>query len=138
MKADFRNFLICPNYSIILIMRKWLRTSGNYLKWHYGKALFSTFFFWENIFLFIFNYFSIKNLIHHFFTPYRQLSDSNHFKNFLRILLGMLARSVALIVGISACIIYILLLPLSLAIWFLLPILVIWFIIYGLILIFFA
>ncbi len=119
-------------------MRKWLRTSGNYLKWHYSSALFSTFSFWENIFLFLFNYFSIRNLSANFFLPYRKVVSSSKIKNSLAILLGIILRSVIIAIGILVCAIYILLLPLSLIIWLILPILVAWLIISGMILILFA
>ncbi len=119
-------------------MKKWLRTSGNYLKWHYTEALFSTFAFWENIFLFLFNYYSIKNLALHLFSPYKREVDPSKFKNLLKIILGFIIRICIILVGVIVCGIYIVLLPLSLTIWLLLPLFVIWLIGYGIILIIFS
>lgn len=129
---------------------KFITTSLGYLKWHYGRALATTFLFWRNILVFLFNFFSIKNLIGNFFTPWKRLAD-NYPKSFdLKIyfftflvnsimrIVGVILRSIIIAIGLLVCAIYIALLPLSLLIWLALPIIIIYLIISGLILIIFS
>jgi len=126
---------------------KYLSIFFGYLKWHYGKALATTFSFWKDILVFLFNFFSIKSLLGNFFTPWKRLAD-NYPKRFnLQIyfftflvntimrIVGILLRSTVLIIGLVCCAAYIILLPISLVVWILLPILIIALIILGIILI---
>ena len=121
-----------------------------YLKWHYGRALITTFEFWKNILIYLFNFFSIKSLVGNFFTPWKRLADT-YPKNFdLRIyfftfltnmimrIVGMFLRSIVLVVGFFVIALYIICLPVALVVWLLLPLLIIWLIVYGLIRIIFS
>lgn len=127
-----------------------LTTSLGYLKWHYTRALVATFALWKNILVFLFNFFSIKNLIGNFSTPWKRLADTYPKKFNIKIyssiflvnsimrIVGMFLRSIVILLGLTCCIIYVILLPLSLLIWLALPIVVIYLIITGLILIIFS
>jgi len=129
---------------------KFLKTFLGYLKWHYGKALNTTFVFWKNILIFLFNFFSIKSLAGNFFSPWKRLADS-YPKNFnikaylftflansISRIVGILMRTIMILVGLCTCAAYILLLPFSLVVWLALPILVIALIVFGLVLIIFS
>jgi hypothetical protein len=129
---------------------KFFRTLFRYLKWHYSKALLSAFALWKNILVFLFNFFSIKNILGNFFTPWKRLADNypEHFNlkeyffifllNSIMRIVGVLLRSIILFVGLSICTLYIILLPFSLVVWLALPPIVLGLIILGLILIIFA
>lgn len=129
---------------------KFLTTFAGYLKWHYGKALMTTFTFWKNILIFLFDFFSIKSLSGNFFTPWKRLADSYPKKFNLKIyfftflvniimrIVGILLRSIIMLVGLAFCIIFIILLPVTLIFWLALPLIIISLIIMGLILIFFS
>lgn len=121
-----------------------------YLKWHYTKALLSTFSLWKNILVFLFNFFSIKSLLGNFFTPWKRLAD-NYPKRFnLQIyfftflvntimrVLGVILRSIVILIGLLTCLVYIVILPLTLIFWLALPPIIAWLIIKGLLLIFFS
>lgn len=129
-----------------------VKTILGYLKWHYGKALFSVFNLWENILVFLFHFFSLKSLISNFFMPWRRLTenyprfgvDSDTIQRFLIVfiinstmrILGMFLRTFAILAGICVCLFFILTLPLSIIFWIILPFLILWLIISGLTLIF--
>jgi len=129
---------------------KFLKIFFNYLKWHYGKALLKTFELWKNILVFLLNYFSIKNLIGNFFTPWKRLVGryprgfklseylSIFISNMIMRIVGMLMRSVMLIVGLTFCCIYIILLPIGLVAWLVLPVFIIWLLLYGIVLVIFG
>jgi len=129
---------------------KFLTTFLGYLKWHYGKALIATFYLWRNLLVFIFNFFSIKNLSGNFFTPWKKLADSYprrfNLKDYLFTFIvntimrtvGMILRLIFIIIGLTCCAIFIAFLPVSLFIWLALPIITGVLIIYGLILIIFS
>jgi hypothetical protein len=129
---------------------KFLKNLLRYLKWHYSKALLSAFALWKNILVFLFNFFSIKNILGNFFTPWKRLADSypDHFDikgylftfllNTIMRIVGMILRSIIIFIGLTCCAIYILLLPVSLVAWLVLPFVVLGLIALGLILIIFA
>jgi len=129
---------------------KFFTTYFGYLKWHYGKALATTFVFWKNILFFLFNYFSLKNLIGNFFSPWKRLADSypKQFNikvyfgifvvNTLMRIVGIFLRSIMIIFGLFVCVAYIILLPFSLIFWLALPVIIVGLIVYGLVLIFFS
>ena len=129
---------------------KFLITFLGYMKWHYGKALMTTFAFWKNILIFLFNFFSIKSLSGNFFTPWKRLAD-NYPKNFdLKIYIftflvnsimrtvGVILRSIIIFIGLAFCIIYIILLPVTLLVWLVLPLIIVFLIGSGLVLIIFS
>jgi hypothetical protein len=113
---------------------KILSSLFGYLKWHYTKALMTAFSFWKNILVYLINLFSIKSLLGNFFAPWKRLGDSYPRKFDLQKILstfivnttmrivGILLRSILLIIGLSCCTIYIILLPLTLVLWLILPI----------------
>ena len=127
-----------------------LMTFLRYLKWHYGKALATTFSFWKNILVFLFNFFSIKNLLGNFFTPWKRLADTYperfnpkiYFFTFLintiMRIVGVILRTIILLIGFACCFVYIIALPITLLVWLALPFIIIGLILYGLILIFFS
>jgi len=126
---------------------KFLRTFLGYLKWHYGKALMTTFAFWKNILIFLFNFFSIKSLSGNFFTPWKRLVDIYPKKFNLKIyfftflvntimrIVGIILRSIIILIGLVFCFALIILLPVTLLVWLALPIIIISLIVSGLILI---
>lgn len=127
-----------------------LTTFFGYLKWHYTKALVATFTFWKNILIFLFNFFSIKSLLGNFFTPWKRLADNypkkfNLKTNFFIFLVntimrtvGIILRSIIIFIGLTCCLFYIILLPISLFVWLAAPIIVGFLIIFGVVLIFFS
>ncbi len=132
-----------------------IRTILGYLKWHYGKALFATFKLWKNLLFFLIHFLSLKSLLTNFFTPWRKLTESYPPKfdldiettkkylsvfciNITMIILGMFFRTFAIIFGIVCCLSFILIIPLTLGFWLILPFLIIGTLIFGLILIFFS
>lgn len=129
---------------------KFLTTFLGYLKWHYGKALVTTFTFWKNILIFIFNFFSIKSLSGNFFTPWKRLAENYPVKfnfkaytftflvNTIMRIVGVFLRSIIIFIGLIFCIVYIALLPVSLLIWLSLPPIIILLLGYGLVLVIFS
>lgn len=132
-----------------------LRTIFGYLKWHYGKALFATFTLWKNLLFFLLRFFSLKSLLTNFFTPWRRLTESYPKKigldsetlqkyistfivNTIMRIWGMIFRTFAILLGLICCLIFILILPLTLGFWLILPILIIGSLLFGLALIFFS
>ena len=132
-----------------------LKTIFGYIKWHYGKALFSTFKLWKNLLLFLVQFFSLKSLFTNFFTPWKRLTDnypakfdldsetlqkyfSTFIVNTIMRFFGMILRTFAITIGLFLCIIFILILPLTLLFWLILPPLILTLLLFGLILIFFS
>ncbi len=140
-----KNHTGCYNW-----VMKFLKTYLGYLKWHYGKALITTFSFWKNILVFLFVYFSIGPLFGNFFTPWKRLADSYpekfSFKTYLSAFLantimrtvGMVLRLIIILFGVACCIAFIIFLPISIVIWLALPLIIIFLIVSGLILIIFS
>ena len=135
-----KNFTECYNNQTM----KFLTTSLGYLKWHYGKALATTFSFWKNILVFLFDFFSIKSLLGNFLTPWKRLADSYPKKLDLKVyfftflantimrIVGMILRLIVITIGLVCCTLFVFCLPLTLLIWLVLPIIVICLIIFGL------
>ena len=129
---------------------EYLTTFYGYFKWHYSRALISTFSLWKNVLVFLFNFFSIKSLSGNFFTPWKRLADSypDQFSlktysfiflvNTIMRILGIILRSIIILVGLACCVAYIIFLPVSLLLWLALPVITTCLIISGLILIFFS
>ena len=121
---------------------------GNYLKWHYSKAIYNVFSIWKNISFFVFNFFSIKSLLVNYFSPWKRLSENYpkfiNIKEYLSTLLiniimrivGIVLRSFMLILGILCYLIFLFTLPFLIIIWFIFPFLILYLIIVGVILIF--
>ena len=102
-------------------------------KWHYSKGLKSIFFIWKNFLVFITQFFSLKYLVQNFFDTWKRMSDpypksfsfkvylSTFLVNLIARIVGMIMRAVLLVVGLMVCIIFCLLLPISIIVWLLLP-----------------
>lgn len=120
-----------------------------YLRWHYSKAVFSLSKIWINFLFFILNYFSIKLLFLNFFSPWKRMADSypkafdlkKYFfvfiANIITRIVGMILRTILIIVGLFCFTAFILLYPLIIIIWLALPLIVIFLICLGLTLIIF-
>lgn len=126
---------------------KYLQVFWGYLVWHYGKAILSSFSLWKNLTVFIFNFFSIKYLLGNFFTPWKRLNESYpkwyEFKeyfsslilNTLMRIVGMIIRFFTIIIGLFCTIIFIISFPLALFIWIITPLIILFLIVIGIILI---
>ncbi|OHA45921.1 MAG: hypothetical protein A2541_02835 [Candidatus Taylorbacteria bacterium RIFOXYD2_FULL_36_9] len=120
-----------------------------YLKWHYGQALISLSKVWGNFLYFILDFFSLKLLLKNFFDPWKKLNENYpknfNFKKYLYTfltnlivrLVGIIMRTFLILLGITSCLLLILLYPLSLIGWLFLPFIVFCLIFYGLFLIIF-
>ena len=118
-----------------------------YLKWHYGKAIFSLTKIWRNLLDFIFNYFSINLLFKNFFDPWKRMADDypsgfnlkkifyTLLANLITRIVGMIMRFFLIIIGLFCYIIFILFYPLAIILWLLLPLLIIILILEGILLI---
>jgi len=119
-----------------------------YLKWHYGKAVRSLGSVWKNFLYFILDFFSIQLLFENFFDPWKKMTDPYpsliEFKEFFYILvtniitriIGIIMRTILLLIGLVCYIIFAILYPLALIIWLALPIIITVMIISSLYLIF--
>jgi hypothetical protein len=119
-----------------------------YFKWHYGKALSSLTIIWKNFLLFTYNFFSITALFKNFFDPWKRMSDPypdsfslrKYFYTFIANsivrILGIMMRTILIIIGLIFCIILLLLYPVTLIIWLGLPAILIYLICNGIFLIF--
>jgi hypothetical protein len=108
-----------------------------YLKWHYGKAIYSISRIWKNFLFFVFEFFSIKLLFRNFSDPWKKMSDS-YPKNFnlkeyfyafitniiVRIV-GMIMRTGLIITGLASYLIMVLLYPIIIIGWLFLPLIII-------------
>lgn len=115
-----------------------------YIKWHYGKAIISLSKIWKNFLFFIFDFFSIKLLFQNFFDPWKRMTDyypksfdiKKYFYSFINNLImrlvGMLMRTGMIIVSFISLIIFILIYPLILLLWLILPFIVLALILNGL------
>lgn len=104
-----------------------------YLKWHYGKALCSLTNIWKNFLFFVFEFFSIKPLFKNFFDPWKRMADSypphfdlkKYFYTFMTNLIvrivGIILRSVLILIGLTCYVLLALLYPVALVTWLSLP-----------------
>jgi hypothetical protein len=132
------------------IHMNFLLVLGNYLEWHYSKAIYSVFFVWKNILVFVFNFFSIKSLFFNLFAPWKRLSEnypklinikeylSTFIVNTIMRIVGIIFRSFMLILGFLCYFIFLITLPLVIIFWLLFPLIIFSLIITGIILIFFS
>jgi hypothetical protein len=108
-----------------------------YLRWHYGKAILALSRIWKNFIYFVFTFFSIRLLFKNFFDPWKRMSDGyphnfnlkKYFYAFLTNLIvrmvGMIMRAALILIGFFCLLIMILLYPLVIISWFILPFFVI-------------
>ncbi len=108
-----------------------------YIKWHYGKAIYSLSKVWKNFLFFVYGFFSIKLLFKNFFDPWKKMSD-NYPKSFnlkkyfytlttnliVRIM-GMIMRTILILVGLISCLLLIIFYPVVIISWLLLPFIII-------------
>jgi hypothetical protein len=119
-----------------------------FLKWHYGRAVRSLIAIWGIFLSFVANYFSIELLFTNFFDPWKRMTDAYPKKidlkeffyafitNIIVRILGILMRTFLITIGITAYTITILLFPLALICWLLLPFIVLSILMIGVFLIF--
>jgi hypothetical protein len=119
-----------------------------YIRWHYGRAIYSLIDILKNLLNFTFYYFSINKAFLNFFQPWKRL-DSKYPKNFdfkiylstfivnliVRII-GMFMRSLLIVIGLIFYFIMLLLCPIILITWIILPFIIIFIFGLGIILIF--
>jgi len=122
-----------------------------YLVWHYGKALLEFTAIYKNLINFVYNFFSIPILLRSFFAPWRRLGEeypkdvlkieemaSVLVINFLMRLVGIVMRTVLIVVGLVTLLLMIILYPVLVIFWLLLPLIVVLLFITGLIFLFFG
>jgi hypothetical protein len=119
-----------------------------YLTWHYGKAVRSIGNIWKNFLTFIADFFSIKLLFGNFFDPWKRLKDSypkeidlkKYFiasvTNTVTRIVGVLMRTVLILVGLICYLVFALIYPIALIIWLFLPLIILMLIGDGLYIIF--
>ena len=107
-----------------------------YLYWHYTRGISELSKNLFNFIIFQFHYFSVKDLIFTFFSPFQRLKEEyspNSFEiekilstfvlNTLMRIVGMLVRSVLLSIAIICIVISLILVPIILLTWLILPVL---------------
>jgi hypothetical protein len=116
-----------------------------YFTWHYTLAIKNLFHICLNFIWFIWNFFSFKILLKTLFTPYKRLTE--HYNggldierfletivvNLLMRIVGFIARSVVLILGLISLVIVSISSVFVLFIWLLLPFILLFFFVSGLI-----
>ncbi len=119
---------------------------GMFLSWYYKDAPMGIIGVWRNFILFIANYFSIFLLFKTLFSPWKRISESYGrgfdigrffsalFLNLLSRSIGFIIRITVITIGIVAEFIILAVGIASLALWFFLPIILIWAIIQGIML----
>lgn len=119
-----------------------------YVYWHYGRAVYSLISIWKDFLIFTFHYFSLDKAFINFFQPWKRLDGEypKHFDfqiylstfmvNTIVRIVGMFMRTLLIIVGLTSCLFMLILYPIVLIIWILLPFLIIFTFIGGIILLF--
>ncbi len=84
----------------------------NYWRWHYSRAILNIILIWKDFIWFLWNYFSIKQLLRTFFVPWKRLREEsagiselfNLFTSvvvtFLMRIIGVIIRSIVIITGL--------------------------------------
>jgi len=118
-----------------------------YLKWHYSKAIVSSFLLWQTLLIFLFNFFSIKTLLGNFFTPWKRMYErypkwyefkeyfSSLVINTMMRIVGIIIRFFTVTFGLICILIFIVLFPAALILWLLLPFIIVGLFALGLLLI---
>ena len=116
----------------------------NYLAWHYGEAYRDIIRLWTNFLWFFGNFFSLTLLIKTFFAPWKRIKEGRGARfslkniaeavvtNTVMRLVGALMRSAVILVGSIAVLAVFWLGILLIAVWTLLPLLLVLSFIYGL------
>lgn len=115
-----------------------------YFRWHYGRALLGWWYLWRNFIWFWFRFFSIADLGRTFFSPWRRLGEGygqtfnlekwleSFLVNTLMRLVGIIVKTVILIIWLLAVLGTIISGLLALVVWVLLPVISILSILVGL------
>jgi hypothetical protein len=105
----------------------------NYLKWHYSRGFSNLIAIVKNIFLFIFDFFSIHLLVMTLFSPWRRLGEvyipksgptawlETVFINTMMRLVGLVFRLILLAVGSVSCLAIVLVGTIALLLWLIWP-----------------
>lgn len=111
-----------------------------YVIWHYTRAIKDLIRIWMDFIWFTFNYFSILLLLQTFFSPWKRLGEERKgffdftfvvIDIFMRIF-GMLVRFITIIFGLSCVTVVIVLGPISLTLWLVWPLVIIYLLTNGL------
>ena len=106
---------------------------SNYAVWHYTRGVHDLFVIWKNIMWFVKEFFSINLLFKTFFKPWKRLQEkhyrnegiseflSNILINVMMRIVGMIIRSVVILVGLFVLLISTVFGILLFGIWFILP-----------------
>lgn len=129
-------------------MMKFLSLIPYYFSWHYTDALINLFNLWGNLTWFIYNYFSFEALVKTFFLPLRRSGEKYLFRPKIEkvlnskmilpilILFGMVARGSVIIAGLFVLSLVFFLGTIFFIVWFILPILITFLFVAGLIAVF--
>ena len=129
---------------------KFMLVFFDYLLWHYSKGVKASLLLWKNLTVFLFNFFSIRDLVFNFFTPWRRLNDTypKWYKfgeffstlaiNIMMRIVGVFIRFFVLLFGLIVLIVFILLYPVALLAWLILPLAIVSSILAGIVLIIFG
>lgn len=111
---------------------------GHYFIWHYGRAISDLTRIYRNLIAFTFNFFSISILVSSYFAPWRRMGEdypergvdpfgylSVFLVNIIMRLLGVVMRTVVIILGMTAALLVIISYPFVLVLWITLPFLTI-------------
>ena len=116
-----------------------------YIAWHYSQALYDLLGIWRNFFIFIYKFFSIKDLFLTLFSPWQRMQEglrkgfgleelfATLVVNTIMRLVGAVVRSVVIILGIIALLVCLGTGLLVFLAWLLLPFLVLYLPIQGII-----
>lgn len=116
-----------------------------YFVWHYTLALKNLIKIWGNFVWFVYNYFSFKVLLRTLFSPYKRLTERYHggldieqlmesiVVNALMRLIGFSIRIVVLLIGAIGVVLTFVAGTIFLAIWFLLPFVLLFMFIAGIV-----
>ncbi|HDQ16677.1 MAG TPA: hypothetical protein ENN31_00980 [Candidatus Vogelbacteria bacterium] len=119
----------------------------SYIIWHYTKALVDLFKIWGNIFIFLCNFFSFGIILKTFLSPWHRLGEnysgkvdpfelfSSFIVNTLMRLVGIIFRTIIIVISLIVIFSTFVLALLTLLIWLIWPILIILFFIFGLLII---
>jgi len=124
---------------------RFLAVIVHYLIWHYGRAVVEFSHIYKNIIAFIFNFFSVPILLKSYFAPWRRMGEaypkdvlnfgelaSVLVVNLIMRLVGIVMRTVMIIVGLSVTLLVIVFYPIILSFWLGLPFIVLLLVILGL------
>ena len=119
-----------------------------YLAWHYGRAFFDIKDIFKNFLVFLYNFFSIPTLIFSLFSPWQRMQESyskndlsfegtigNLIVNIIMRLVGAVVRLLFIVVGFVSIILCLVLGVVIFCAWILLPLIIVYSISQGLIIV---